>query len=424
MIRAIPHAAIVDPARNTRYVVPALAISLFVFAYSTHFGALSILTFYALWLFPLALAPQILLDRPAPVLLLLTVPALFTASTLWSDAPATTLRAGIQYGVTLLSGLIAARIVTGENLVLGGAVGGGLVLLYSAANPAFSYNYMDGSYAFNGAFASKNQLGYYATLALLFGSALLWGYRTARWLAVLAALGCALALAMLALSDSATSVLAAVAGIGAILFVRVLLAMAPWLRWAAIVTVVMACTVAAYASLRLGAFGATLSAFGRDPSLTGRTYLWQEGLAFGAGNPWLGIGYNAFWVRGRPEAEHLWEVFHIDARTGFHFHNVVIESYVGLGLLGLGLVAGLCLMLFLLPLCAALRTDNGGTLLVLSALAAMFLVRASAEVDFITPHTAGSFLVAFLLLHLMDHLRAPIPARAALALPQLARGAA
>ncbi|MEM1430866.1 MAG: O-antigen ligase family protein [Pseudomonadota bacterium] len=399
---AVPYAALTDPDQNGLYAVSAVALSLFVFAYSTLFGAPSILAFYGLWLLPLALAPERLLRRPAPVLLLLLVPAVFTASTLWSDAAATSLRAGIQYGVTMLCGLVAARIVTGENLVLGGAMGGGLVLLYSAANPAFSFNYMDGSYAFNGAFASKNQLGYFATLALLFASALLWGYRTDRWVRPLAIGVLALALAMLWLSDSATSLLAAMAAGGAILFVRALLALAPRLRLKAIVAVVMACAVLAFTSLRLGAFGATLMAFGRDPSLTGRTYLWTEGMAFGAEQPWLGTGYNAFWVRGRPEAEHLWEVFHISGRTGFHFHNVLIEAYVGVGLLGLSVVVGLCLLLFAMPLATALRPNNGGTLLVMSALAVLFLVRASAEVDFITPHTAGTFLVAYLLLSLID----------------------
>ena len=40
-------ATIVDPNQNTAYTVPAIALSMVVFAYSVNFGPLSILAFYA-----------------------------------------------------------------------------------------------------------------------------------------------------------------------------------------------------------------------------------------------------------------------------------------------------------------------------------------------------------------------------------------
>lgn len=398
----IPKDIIVDPARNTAYVVPAVALSLFVFAYSIRFGQISILAFYAVWFLPLVVAPRILLVRPWAVALLLIVPGVFAASTLWSDASATTLRAGIQYGTTVVCALIAARIVSVPNLALGGTIGGLLVLLYSAANGGYSFDYIDGSYAFNGAFSSKNQLGYYATLSILFASSLVWGFRSRPLLYPLAAAVTVLGIVMLLMSNSATSLLSAFAAFGAIALAGTLPRLAPGPRRAAVTLVLSGGVAMGLAAYRLGAFDAVLGAFGKDSTLTGRTYLWNQALTFGAEQPFLGIGYSAFWVRGRPEAETLWETFYITGRTGFHFHNLLIETYVGTGLLGLALVAALCVLLFVLPISATLGPAPDGSVMLCTGLSVLFLVRSVAEVDFVTPYTAGTFLVPFIILYLTD----------------------
>ena len=82
-----------------------------------------------------------------------------------------------------------------------------------------------------------------------------------------------------------------------------------------------------------------LGAFGKDSTLTGRTYLWAEGLAAAGAAPTFGTGYYAYWVQGFPEAERLWEEFYITSRSGFHFHNTYIEALVELGVVGFALVA-------------------------------------------------------------------------------------
>ncbi len=398
-------ASIIDPERNTAYVVPAVIVSMLAFAYSVNFGSLLILAFYACWFVPFALAPRILLARSGPVVLLLMLPFFFVLSTMWSDAPSVTLRASIQYGITIFAGLVAARITSVANLALGGAIGGLIILLYSAVNGGHSYDYIDGDFAFNGAFSSKNQLGYFATLAIVFSLSLVWVFRTHRALMPVAAITAATGVIMLWMSDSATSLLSAFAAFAAILFVGFVLLLAPWLRRAALFVAVTASIAVAAAFYRLGAFDAVLAAFGKDSSLTGRTYLWSKAFEIGADRPVLGLGYNAFWTRGRPEAETLWQEFYITGRTGFHFHNLLIETYVGTGLVGLTLVLGLCLLLVVMPLSAAMGRGSVGSLMLFSGLSVLFLVRSVAEVDFVTPHTVGSFLIAFILLRLFDHNR-------------------
>ncbi len=395
-------ARLVDPTENTLFVVPAVVLSMLVFAYSVKLGAISILAFYGCWALPFLIAPRILLAQPIPVALLMIVPCFFGLSTIWSDATGVTLRAAIQYTITFGAGLIAARIVSPGNLALGSMIGGLLVLIYSVLEGGYSYDYIDGEFAFRGAFSSKNQLGYFATLTILFSLSLVWIFQSPRSVQLVALFSAGLGFAILWISDSATSLLSAIAALGAIALIGGVVLLPPQLRCAAVFIIVMGSLGTGFIGLLFGGFEAVLSAFGRDASLTGRTYLWNQAFEIGGQQPLLGLGYNAFWIHGRLEAETLWQEFHITARTGFHFHNALIETYVGVGLVGLTLVAAMCVLLFVLPLRAAMRPENTASLLLMFSLSVLFLIRSVAEVDFVTPHTVGTFLVSFILMRLLD----------------------
>lgn len=73
---------------------------------------------------------------------------------------------------------------------------------------------------------------------------------------------------------------------------------------------------------------------GKDPSLTGRTELWQTALEEIARAPVLGVGYRAFWVEGNALAEALWVDFYISSKSGFNFHNLLLSNAVEIGLIG------------------------------------------------------------------------------------------
>ncbi|TIU62386.1 MAG: O-antigen ligase family protein, partial [Mesorhizobium sp.] len=93
----IPKSLLIDPERNAVYGTFAVAISVFAFAYSTNFGKVLILAYYAVWL------PLILVDyrRFLRHLSDAWLPLLFAAyicfSVFWSHAPGTTARAALQY---------------------------------------------------------------------------------------------------------------------------------------------------------------------------------------------------------------------------------------------------------------------------------------------------------------------------------------
>jgi exopolysaccharide production protein ExoQ len=78
--------------------------------------------------------------------------------------------------------------------------------------------------------------------------------------------------------------------------------------------------------------------FDKDPTLTGRTYLWYRAADLIQEKPLLGRGYQAFWLQGNMDAEGLWRYFDITIRSGFTFHNTLVEILVTLGWLGVFVV--------------------------------------------------------------------------------------
>lgn len=395
-----------DPAQNAAFAIPAVAASVWVFAYSMVFGPVAILLFYAIWL-PLLLSPDPRLwAAPHRLVLLLALPALALLSVSWSDRPNVSLRAAIQYGTTVVPGLLAARTVSLRSLAHGIVIGGLAVLLYSHSVGNYAYDVVDGTYAFSGAFQSKNQLGLYASLTLVAGAGSIALARRRALAAALVLPVLAFAAITLVMTESATSLITvalAFAGFGG---AAALVALKPAPRLVALVALTALVAGAGAIASQSGAFDSILGIFGKDTTLTGRTYLWSRGIEFGQGVAPTGLGYYAFWVPGRAEAEELWTEFHIPSFSGFHFHNTLVEAFVALGPVGLALVAIWMLGLPVLALRAILRggqgRGRGGAVGMVVALSILFAIRAFVEIDFLTPYTAGSFLVPFLLLAMSD----------------------
>jgi exopolysaccharide production protein ExoQ len=406
MSLAVPRARLLNPGENAVFAISAVAVSLFIFAYSTLFGQIMILLLYGIWLPLLVLEPAILLNKARPVLLILSLPAVAAISTLWSDVPSVTLRASIQYGTTVLCGLIAARVVSVRHLAIGGLLGGLLVVLYSHYDGVYGYDFVDASYAFQGAFQSKNQLGFYASLTVLFGVSVAVLSRVPLVLRPVALLIAGFAGWTLYLSDSATSVIALAAGLATALLVIGVMNITISSRAQSIV--LMLCVMVAVVAIviQVGALDAVFVVFGKDPTLTGRTYLWNQGILFGEDRPVLGLGYYAFWVHNRPEAEELWKEFYIGGRSGFHFHNTLIESYVGIGLIGVALIAGWTLTLLVNTLRLLMNPVGRGAAAICAGLSIIYVIRSFVEIDFFTPYTTGSFMVPYLLLQMSDQRRA------------------
>ncbi|KXF76619.1 exopolysaccharide biosynthesis protein [Paramesorhizobium deserti] len=391
----IAKSVLVRPGENSWYGTFAVAVSVFIFAYSARFGQVSILVFYALWL-PLVLVDyRHVIGNYARFSWILAFALFACLSFTWSAAPAVTLRASIQYMTTIICALIASRIIDTRTLTSGVSLGVGLVLLYSLAFGRYHYDALDGSYSFVGAFSSKNQLGFFASLGLYFVFASFFVLRTSiMWRSIAILLGALSGYSLLA-SSSATSVIATLATLMVVMTVGLVLKFSPRSRRSFFIIGLVIAVAVAIVALNAGAVGLILGAFGKDTTLTGRTYLWDQGLRAAHEAPLLGVGYYAYWVQGFSEAERLWDEFYITSRGGFHFHNTYIEVLVELGYVGLVLISLVMLRVLFGYLRRLLTESYTPQAQLMFGIAILLLIRSFFEIDFMTPYTIGAFLLYY-----------------------------
>jgi exopolysaccharide production protein ExoQ len=94
------------------------------------------------------------------------------------------------------------------------------------------------------------------------------------------------------------------------------------------------------ADVAFGISSILINALGRDPTLTGRTEIWQQLLDFHT-NPVVGVGFESFWLGKRLQrmAEIYW--WHPNEA-----HNGYLEIYLSLGLIGLFILGGIFIATF------------------------------------------------------------------------------
>lgn len=391
----IAKSSLISPDRNGAYGTVAIALSFFVFAYSSRFGQASILLYYGLWL-PLVLVDyRRVLGNYGRRLWILGFAVFACLSVFWSAAPSMTARTGIQYLSHVVCAVIAMRLIDIRTLTRGAIAGIGIVLVYSLLFGVYHLDPLDGTYSFVGAFASKNQLGFYASLGIYFAfiAPVALGERRL-WLLASGALGLLAAYSLLA-SQSATSVLTSAVIIGLWLGMRVVGMLSPGHRKGLFLAAVICGALVAVAGIYGGGVDLVLGLFGKDSTLTGRTYLWQQGIEAAMASPVVGVGYQAYWVQGFSEAERLWEEFFISTRSGFHFHNTFIEAIVETGAIGLVLLSGILLTTVLGHIKRLLTEDHDTQSSVLFGIAMLLLVRSFVEIDIMNPYHVGSFLLYF-----------------------------
>ena len=414
----IPKSLLIEPDRNAVYGVFAVAISVFAFAYSSNFGQVLILAYYAVWL-PLILVDyRRFLRHLSDAWLPLTFAAYICFSVFWSHAPSITARAAIQYFSHILCAYVAARTVSVRTLVVGSLIGIFVVLLYSLRVGNYALDTIDGTTNFVGAFGSKNQVGFFASLGIYLCFVFVVFYRRG-WPSLVwtAPIGL-LSVYMLAIAHSATSVASLPAALGVV----ILLAMSKVLsrRYRRVLFVVGACTLvgAITAALNLGLLDFVLGIFGKDSTLTGRTYLWEQGWEAAQQFPILGYGYAAYWVQGFAEAERLWAEFYITTRTGFHFHNTYIETLVELGFVGVTLIAMVILRSFYGHVSTVIFRDWQADSVVLAGAVGLMLLRSFFEVEILGPYFMASFIVYYGLFKLRGAPVAVRPQRSRIAIQE------
>jgi O-antigen ligase len=217
-----------------------------------------------------------------------------------------------------------------------------------------SYGISDGAMTWTGVAQGKNGLG---IICLVFGLGSLWRIlevcqgregprRTRRLSAHGLLLVAALYLLWEAHSMTSTSCFLLASGLMAATSLWASARKLPVLYFLALTTVAL-CAFVVFS----GEAGGILQTMGRNPTLTGRTLLWDVVLRFVA-NPWFGAGYESFWLGDR-----LLAIARASGNSLNQSHNGYLEIYVNLGWLGLALLA-VVLMAGLRRVVAAVRQNQ------------------------------------------------------------------
>lgn len=322
-----------------------------IFIIVTSFGAsfLGIYNIERYFWFPADLAILLVfLARPAPFfdvmrrnLLLVSWPLLACVSFLWSLAPGMSLYHGIQFLMTVMIGFLWSMhwsVLRLMQLLFTALLICAILSVIGVTVLPARFIYIGGGWM--GVFPHKNVLGQMMTI-LAFTSVCLFLYG---WRPLVSGLGTILAVGLVVMSKSATSLTVLVVLLSAF---PVMLAFRRGITLftATVGILLMAAAVALFLveESNIDLFRAYLEAMDKEETLTGRTVLWDLGVEAFYNHPWVGHGFKGYWQSG--ETSVAWLRFVMQQDLWF-FHNNFLEVAVAFGIVGpmvmiAGIVGGL-----------------------------------------------------------------------------------
>ena len=264
-----------------------------------------------------------------PLLLLV---GLCCLSALWSVEPDVSLRRGIAVGVTTLFGMyLAARFEAAARFRLLAwcfAIMAAASVLVALALPELGVHTGGHAGAWRGVFPQKNAFGQMMVYGAAVSLVLALVDQANRRKCVALFLLC---VALVALSTSITSAIA----LTTLLTITAALTLLVRHRAAAVVIIYVSILGgSAFTIALLADPEAVFGAIGRDPTLTGRTDIWEPLLEVIGEHFWVGHGYAAFWydpIEG--PARYIRKLLQWDVPSA---HNGWAELWLDLGALGVG----------------------------------------------------------------------------------------
>lgn len=279
---------------------------------------------------------------------------LVVASTFWSIDQGQTFRRAIAIGITTAFGIyMAARYNWREMLALFGACW--LVLcvgtfVVSLGVPSLGVETEVHVGAWKGLWFQKNAMGGHmsrATLLFAFLAITQPEYRKL-WL-----FGLGMAVLLVLLSTSKTSLLGMLLGFG-FLFIGWFMRRGPVSSLSMFWSIVTLGSV--FVFIAITDPGLLLGLVGRDATLTGRTDIWVALFDVIEDRPLLGYGYGSFWGETSDPATYVKEITQWDVPTA---HNGWLETWLGIGLVGLILFGVNFVLTVIRALVTAFHNWNG-----------------------------------------------------------------
>lgn len=274
----------------------------------------------------------------APRLFLFAFPVIAVVSVVWSETPKETLKFALELVVTVTAALLLSSACN-QRAVLKAIA---LAFLIYCADAVLTGGRVavgaTGADAFSGLTNSKNLMADIASTGLIVSLAAVLMAAQARdllWAAICGA-GVLIELYCVVGARSAGAVLGLVMGLAPLAALSALIPAGRALRaWATSMVAVGLLVVSLnFRVISQAIIDLSLSVFDKDPTLTGRTYLWYRAFELIREKPALGRGYFSFWLQGNLDAEGLWRYAGISERSGFNFHNTLVDLLVTVGWLG------------------------------------------------------------------------------------------
>jgi exopolysaccharide production protein ExoQ len=277
---------------------------------------------------------------------LLLFPTLAALSTVWSDDPSWTMKASVELFATVAIGIMAGCCVRPRSLIAALLMALLTVAVLSVLTMWDALvSYSTDEYI-NGIFGSKNAFASVLSLLFLTAAAIVMDKKQAgvfRGFAYASLVGTP---ALLYAAHSLGAILAVILTMLVLGLAQILKRMPRSLRPLAYIFIALVLLAAALPSLLMeNSTAEILKFFGKDASLTGRTFLWDNAWQYISERPILGTGFGAFWRVDNPRAQVLWYALHVPAGPGFNFHNEYLELLVELGIVGCALGVGYLLVI-------------------------------------------------------------------------------
>ncbi|KEQ18501.1 O-antigen ligase family protein [Endozoicomonas numazuensis] len=270
---------------------------------------------------------------------ILLIPVMSMLSFLWSDQPGKSLRSGFQLFLTSIIAIVLAETIKDDTFLSAAASAMLIAMLMSLFFGRTAINGLTQDVVLTGIYQSKNFLSVHSGLSIFTGLTLMFSRRHRL---VFRGLGALLMLTSFVVLIYAKSlgglvavIMSVVAGLVVILYLN--WNMRSFSRRAMNFFLILAAVcigIAIVIFVSQGYFDELMYSLNKDPTLTGRTYIWQRGLEFFWSNPIFGTGFQAVFYQGNNVAEDIWEALNFASGAKFNFHNMFVDILIELGAVG------------------------------------------------------------------------------------------
>lgn len=295
-------------------------------------AAVYLATFGSLFLFRIRMPPLAAIALPVAIC------AFAMMTSLWSADPGLSVRRGIALAGSTLFAVVFAGMFDERRVI---AVLVRFVALYILVNvliavalPHMAFHQASdlvfGEHAgkLRGTYAHKNDLGHYLGLMVCILAVVGRDYLGRR----LGLLATGVAAVLLLMAGSVSSLMSTMGAIGVLVLVSLYIRERnPVLRALLLTIAFIILPIGLFVFFWTPAIPIILESFGRDPTLTARTEIWQYVILAGQSSWLLGAGYGAGWAKAAP----------ILAASPFmdpgNAHNGYLQSWIDMGIVGVGM---------------------------------------------------------------------------------------